>query len=173
MNHLELIIGNLCTLLAMGGNAISSTRKTAKGVLLMQTLSQVIYCISGIVLKGYSASVQNVVSILRNIAAIRKVNSKILEWALVALGVILGIVFNNRGVVGLLPVLGNLQYTLVIFRYPDRQRTLKISFLISVLSFAVFNIVLWNFVGVASDLFVSITTAIMLIREKKAPSAEN
>lgn len=173
MNHLELIIGNLCTLLAMGGNAISSTRKTAKGVLLMQTLSQVIYCISGIVLKGYSASVQNVVSILRNIAAIRKVNSKILEWALVALGVILGIVFNNRGVVGLLPVLGNLQYTLVIFRYPDRQRTLKISFLISVLSFAVFNIVLWNFVGVASDLFVSITTAIMLIREKKAPAAEN
>ena len=173
MNHLDLIVGNLCTLLAMGSNAISSTRKTAKGVLLMQTLSQGIYCISGIVLKGYSASVQNVVSILRNIAAIRKVNSKVLEWVLVALGLILGIVFNNRGLVGLLPVLGNLQYTLVIFRYPDRQRALKISFLISVLSFAVFNIVLWNFVGVASDLFVSITTAIMLIRDKKSPPAEN
>ena len=173
MNNLDLIIGNLCTLLAMGGNAISSTRKTAKGVLMMQTLSQVIYCISGIVLKGYSASVQNVVSILRNIAAIRKINSKVLEWVLVALGLILGIVFNNRGLVGLLPVLGNLQYTLVIFRFPDRQRTLKISFLISVLSFAVFNIVLWNFVGVASDLFVSITTALMLIREKKAATAES
>ena len=173
MNNLDLIIGNLCTLLAMGGNAISSTRKTAKGVLMMQTLSQVIYCISGIVLKGYSASVQNVVSILRNIAAIRKINSKVLKWVLVALGLILGIVFNNRGLVGLLPVLGNLQYTLVIFRFPDRQRTLKISFLISVLSFAVFNIVLWNFVGVASDLFVSITTALMLIREKKAATAES
>lgn len=173
MNHLELIIGNLCTLLAMGGNAISSTRKTAKGILLMQTLSQGIYCISGIVLKGYSASVQNVVSILRNIAAIRKVNSKVLEWVLVALGVILGIVFNNRGLVGLLPVLGNLQYTLVIFRFWDHQRAIKISFLISVLSFAVFNIVLWNFVGVASDLFVATTTAMMLIRERKSASKES
>ena len=70
-----VIIGNLCTLLAMGANALSSTRKSTKGVLRVQNLSQISYFVSGIVLGGYSAAVQNVVSILRNIAAIRNVKS--------------------------------------------------------------------------------------------------
>lgn len=160
----NLIIGNVCTLLAMGANALSSTRKTAKGVLRLQNVSQAIYFFCGIILGGYSASVQNVVSILRNVAAIRNIKSKTVAWGLTAAGVVLGILFNNRGVMGLLPVIGNLQYTLAIFRFKDNERVLKISFLISVASFVVFNIVLYNFVGAAADLLVLITTAVVLIR---------
>ena len=168
MNILHLIAGNLCTLLAMLCNAFSSTRKTTKGVLLTQNLGQLIYCVSAVLLKGYSAAVQNIVSILRNFAAIRNVRSKLLEWFLVVLGVVLGVVCNNRGLIGLLPVLGNLQYTLAIFRFKDNQRAIKISFLISVASFAVFNIVIYNFVGIISDLIVIITTVLVLIRDKKS-----
>jgi len=162
----NLIIGNLCTLLAMGANAISSTRKTAKGVLAMQSVGQLIYFISAIVLKGYSAAVQNAVSIFRNVAAIRNVKSKTVEWVLTIAGVALGIWFNNRGIIGLLPVLGNLQYTLAIFRLKDNQRLLKISFLLSVASFLIFNVVLYNFVGLISDAVVVITTSVVLIRER-------
>lgn len=167
MNNLDLIIGNLATLLAMGSNAISSTRKTANGVLWMQNVSQLIYCFSAFVLKGYSAAVQNAVSILRNLAAIANIRSKVLEWVLVVTGVVLGVVFNNRGLIGLLPVLGNLQYTIAIFRWKDKERILKLSFLISVASFVLFNFVIRNYVGVCCDLFVIITTSIVLIRERK------
>lgn len=160
----NLIIGNLCTLLAMGANAASSTRKTAKGVLALQNLSQLIYFISAIVLGGYSAAVQNVVSILRNFAAIRNVKSKTVAWVLTAAGVVLGVVFNNRGLMGLLPVVGNLQYTLAIFWFKDNQWVLKTSFMLSVLSFAIFNITLYNYVGVLSDTIVIVTTAIVLIK---------
>ncbi len=162
----NLIIGNLCTLLAMGANAISSTRKTAKGVLTVQSIGQLIYLLSAIVLRGYSAAVQNAVSVLRNVAAIRNVKSKTLEWILTIAGVALGVLFNNRGIIGLLPVLGNLQYTLAIFRIKNNERLLKISFLISVASFLAFNIVLYNFVGLISDTVVVITTTIVLIRER-------
>ena len=48
--NIGTIIGNLCALLAMGTDAISATRKTAKGMLWMQTLSQVIYCVGTIAL---------------------------------------------------------------------------------------------------------------------------
>ena len=167
MNHLDLIIGNLCTLLAMGSNAISSTRKTVKGVLVMQNVSQVIYCFSAIVLKGYSAAVQNAVSFFRNLAAIWNLRSKALEWALVIAGVVLGVVCNNRGLMGLLPVLGNLQYTLAIFRFKGNQRLLKISFLLSVVSFVIFNFVICNYVGVICDSVVIVTTSIVLIRDRK------
>ena len=167
MNNLDLIIGNLCTLLAMGSNAISSTRKTVKGVLAMQNVSQVIYCFSAIVLKGYSAAVQNAVSFFRNLAAIWNIRSKALEWVLIAAAAVLGVAFNNRGLMGLLPVVGNLQYTLAIFRFKGQERILKTSFLLSVVSFVIFNFVIQNYVGVVCDSVVIITTAIVLIRDRK------
>ena len=168
-----ILIGNLCTFFAMIFNSVSSTRKTAKGVLWMQTVSQGVYLISAVVLRGYSAAVQNAVGIFRNIAAIRNIKSKALEWLLVGLGVILGVVFNNRSWIGLLPVIGNFQYTLAIFRFKDDERKLKFCFLLSVLAFAIFNCAIHNYVGVVSDMFVVITTAIVLLKpQKKTDEAE-
>lgn len=169
MRTTTLIIGNLCTLMAMGSNAISATRKTKNGILWTQSISQLIYLSSALVLRGYSAAVQNVVSIVRNLAAIRNIRNAWLEWFLVGLAAVLGIVFNNRGLIGLLPVIGNLQYTIVIFRLRDKDRALKFSFWISTLCFAIFNVTIFNFVGVLSDLVVLITTGIVLLKpEKKA-----
>jgi hypothetical protein len=167
MNHLDLIVGNLCSLLAMGSNAISSTRKTVKGVLAMQNVSQVIYCFSAIVLKGYSAAVQNAVSFFRNLTAIWNIHSKALEWVLIAAAAVLGVAFNNLGLLGLLPVVGNLQYTLAIFRFKGKERLLKISFLISLVAFVIFNFAIGNYVGVICDSVVIVTTIVVLIRDRK------
>lgn len=167
-----VIIGNLCTLLAMGANAASATRKTTKSMLKAQNISQLVYCASAIVLRGYSAAVQNVVSIARNIVAIRNIKSKSLEWTLVVLGAVLGVAFNNRGVLGLLPVIGTLQYTLAIFRIKGNERALKISFLLSTVAFVAFNISLYNFVGAAADSTVAITTIVALIRENNKKLAQ-
>ena len=166
MNTISIVVGNACSLLAMVTDSISSTRKTAKGVLLVQSLSQLIYCTSTIVLKGYSGAVQNAVSIVRNFVAIKKIESKFLEWFLVLLGVVLGICFNNLGLIGYLPVVANLQYTLAVFKFKDNDRALKISFVICVGMFAIFNIAILNFVGVCSNLVVMATTLVFLLKRK-------
>ena len=163
---LGLVIGNICSLLAMITDSISSSRKTAKGVLMVQNISQLIYCFGSIVLRGYSAAVQNAVSILRNFAAMREKQSKWIEYALIALGVVLGVCFNNRGIAGLLPVVANLQYSIAVFRFRDNERALKISFMIAVFSFAVFNAVLMNIVGVISNLVVFFTAFAFLCKKK-------
>lgn len=169
---MDIIIGNLCTLLGMGANAFSATRKNMKGVLRAQNLGQVIYFASAIVLRGYSAAVQNVVSILRNIVAIRNINSKAIQWILTGLALVFGVAFNNRGLMGLLPVVGNLQYTLAIFRFPDNERAVKLSFLLSSICYAVFNIVIQNYVGIAADSFVVVATAIVLLKGLKKTENE-
>ena len=122
--NISLILGNLCSLLAMATDSISSAQKTAKRVLIVQNLSQVIYFTGGILLKGYSGAVQNAVSFLRNMIAIWKIESKVIEWILLVLGVALGLACNNLGLVGLLPVLANLQYTLAVFRFKDNEQSL-------------------------------------------------
>lgn len=165
--HINLIVGNLCSLLAMGTDSLSSTQKTTKGVLLVQSLSQLIYGIGTAILGGYSGAVQNAVSILRNFVAIRGIKNRYLEWFLVALGVVLGVAFNNLGLLGLLPVVANLQYTLVIFRCGGNQRLLKISFMISVGMFALFNLAILNLVGAVTNLAVVVTTGVVLIRTRK------
>ena len=167
MNEIHLIIGNVCSLLAMVTDSVSSTRKTAKGVLLVQSLSQLIYFIGTVVLKGYSGAVQNAVSILRNFVAIRDIRSKYVEWALVGLGVVLGLAFNNLGFMGLLPVIANFQYTIAVFRFQDNERALKISFAIAVGMFAVFNIAIFNVVGVVSNSVVFVTTLAVLLKSGK------
>lgn len=163
----NLIIGNLCSLLAMVTDAISSSRKTARGVLLVQSLSQLIHGIGTLALKGYSGAVQNGVSILRNFVAIQGIRNRWVEWWLMALGVVLGIGLNNLGWMGLLPVIANFQYTLAIFRFRNSERALKLSFLVSMVLFALFNAAIYNAVGVVSNLVVAGTTAVFLCKTGK------
>ena len=163
---MDIIIGNICSLLAMGTDSLSSTRKTARDVLLVQCLSQLIYCVGAIILRGYSAAVQNAVSILRNVAAIRGKTHALLQWTLVALGVVLGLLFNNLGLAGLLPVVANLEYSLAVFRFQDNERALKIAFLISVALYGIFNLFILNFVGFLTNSAVAVMTAINLIKKK-------
>lgn len=167
MNTTNIVIGNVCSLLAMISDSVSATRKTAKGILWVQIVSQLLYCLGSIVLKGYSSAVQNVVSIIRNLVAIKNIQSKFLERVLFILGIVLGVAFNNLGVMGLLPVIANLQYTLCVFKFKGNERALKISFAVCCAFFAVFNIAILNFVGVGSNLVIIIATIVVLVKEKK------
>lgn len=170
MDRYSLIIGNISSLLAMGTDALSSTQKTTKRVLWVQNLSQLIYCIGAFLLGGYSGCVQNVVSIVRNLVAIKQISKKWIEWTLTILGVVLGLVFNTIGWVGLLPIMSNLQYTFVVFRFKGNERALKSSFLASALMFAVFSGAILNVVGVFTNLIVAVATAVFLIKSKSTVS---
>ena len=94
-----LIAGNLCSLMGMGADVVSASQKSAKGVLWVQTLGQVLYTLSCLFLKGYSAVVQHAISVVRNLAAIYGVQNKAVEWGCVGSAVVLGLFFNNRGII--------------------------------------------------------------------------
>ena len=57
----------------------------------VQIVSQFFYGASSFVLKGYSGTAQNVVAVFRNLAAMKNVKSKVIEYALILAGVVLGI----------------------------------------------------------------------------------
>ena len=40
MNSFRLIVGNMCSLLVMATDSFRSTRKTTRGVLMVQSISQ-------------------------------------------------------------------------------------------------------------------------------------
>ena len=163
---LDIIVGNVCSLCAMVTDSISGTRKKRGQILGIRIISQFFYAAGSIVLKGYSSTAQNFVAILRNLAAIKNVKYKAIEWILISLGVGLGIVFNNRGLLGWLPIVANLIYSVAIFKFKN-EVALKIVFIINLLMYTAFSIVIQNYVGAVANTVVAIITAISLIKTKR------
>lgn len=164
---LTVIIGNICSTGGLIADIIGASRKKASQVLFFQCITQLFYTFSTIILGGYSAAVQNVVGIVRNIVAIKHINSKALTVILVALPVVLGIAVNTIGFVGLLPVIANLFYSVSVFRFHDRERPLKYCLLVNLVLFAVFNAFILNYVNMLSNIIVIITTTVSLICGRK------
>ena len=167
MFHSDVLIGNLCSIGAMITDSFSGTRKKRSEILGIQILSQIFYGAATIALKGYSSTMQNIVAILRNLAAMKDIKNRAIEWFLILLGVVLGVAFNNRGLLGLLPVVANLEYSIAMFYFKDSERNLKLAFIVNVLMYCVSSAVIYNFVGAVSNIVVAITTAVSLMKESK------
>ena len=160
----SVIIGNLFSLCAMISDSISGTRKKHSEMMAVQIVSQFFYAAASIALKGYSSTAQNVVAVFRNYAAMKNVKSKVLEWILILAGVVLGVILNNRGLLGWLPIIANLEYSISVFKLKDNETALKIAFILNSLMYAVFNAVIKNYVGVLSCSVIAITTLVSLIK---------
>ena len=163
-----IIFGNICSFLATITDSISSTRKTVKGVLGMQCLSQIIFIVVSIAFQGYADLVQNVVGLVRNLFAMSKKQVKGIEWVFVTLAVGLGLWFNNLGWLGLLPVLANFEYSLAVFRFADDERAMKVAFAVMNLLYMVYNFCMLNVVGGVCSAVVIVTTVIYLVKNKKS-----
>ena len=166
MTKTAIIIGNIFSLCAMISDSFSGTRKKHSQIMAVQIVSQFFYGASSIVLKGYSSTVQNVVAVFRNFAAMKNVKSKVLEWGLILAGVVLGIAFNNRGILGWLPIVANLEYSISVFKLKDNENALKLAFIINMVMYAVFNLAIMNYVGTVSCSVIAVTTAVSLIKAK-------
>jgi len=161
----EIILGNITSILACVSESYSTTRKTNKEALLVQCISQLFYGAGYIILKGYSGLVQNIVSLARNLFAAFGKSNKIIEWTLILAAAVFGIIFNNRGLLGLLPVAGNLLYSIAVFKFKDSNKNLKIAFGISSATYVIYNAAVLNFVGAATSLVIVISVVINLIKK--------
>ena len=169
----EILIGNICSLCAMASDSVSATRKKNSEILGIQILSQVFYGTGTILLKGYSSTAQNAVAILRNLAAMKNAKSKAVEWILVGLGVALGVVFNNRGLLGWMPIIANLEYSIAVFRFKDNTKGLKLAMIVNMLMYSVFSFFIQNYVGTVTNLVVAVTTAVSLLRDRAQTQPES
>ncbi|MBR4019063.1 MAG: hypothetical protein IKK12_05885, partial [Clostridia bacterium] len=59
----------------------------------------------------------------------------------------------------------NLEYSIAVFRFKDNERALKISFVICVVMFAVFDVVIMNIVGLIVNCVVVATTVAFLCKK--------
>lgn len=172
MDSQTILIGNIICAIGLVIDLFSVSRKKAKTVLTYQLFSYGCYGLSTFILKGYTATVQDIFSIIRNAFAIMGVKSKALQIFLVSLPVVIGVIINNRGFIGLFPVVGNLVYAISMFFFDGKVIPLKIGLLLDVCLFFVFNFTIQNYVGMANNALMFLTTLGFVIRTLKSEKSE-
>lgn len=168
----DIILGNVMNLLGSAFNAFSSTRPSRKAILLVQEAAMACFVASGVFLKGYSGVVQNVVGMIRNVVAVYLPKDRFIGWLLVILGIVFGIYFNNRGLLGLFPVVCSVPFAVAAIRKDCDPLLLKVALTISNFGFLVYAFVTYNFVGIVTNSFAIAVALASIYRDLKERRAK-
>ena len=107
---MRLIIGNLFAFVASLLFIYSGILKRKDKILIAQSFQKALSVISNIVLHGYSGAIVHAVSFIRNILCYYDKLNIVVKIILTMITLILSFLFNNMGVIGLLPLFSSLIY---------------------------------------------------------------
>ena len=112
MNY--IITGNLIALVASLLMVYSGIVKKKSDIIYIQTIQILLSVVSNIVLGGITGAIVNFASCIRNILCYKnKLGSKE-KFILILIVSVLSIKFNNLSIIGLLPLISTVIYTLLI-----------------------------------------------------------
>lgn len=161
-----LIIGNIFSLLSAICLAVSVIKKSKRDLIWWQIID-VIFCIlSNIALYTYSALTTNSISLIRNILAYKNKLNKNITWILLILCVIAGLCANNRGIIGLFPIIASASYTIFMFITKNEQQ-MRWALVSNLILWFVHDAYVQAYPSALTDLILSIWTAIQIFKYRK------
>lgn len=128
-----LVIGNIVALIGSLLMVYTGLIKKKDKIILWQTIQIGLMIISNLILGGITGAITNIISCIRNILCYKNKLTKIAKTVLIIISIILGIVFCNYGLIGLLPIISTIIYIL----FMDIQDVVKFKILI------IFTMVMW------------------------------
>lgn len=167
---MQLICGNIVALIASVLMIISGILKDRKRIIYIQTLQILAFAISDLILGGYTGTIINLISLVRNILCYKDKLTNKMKILLIVPSIILSLLFNNLEFLGLLPVISSVIYTC----FMSTKNTIKLK------SVIIFTMILWliydsfikSYTSAVFDLFSIIANAVsiyQLAHKKTSP----
>ena len=164
-----LILGNVFSLLSAICIAISVLKKNKNDLILWQVID-VIFCIlSNIALYTYSAMTTNSIALIRNILAYKNKLTKKITWILFILCIVVGLYANNRGLIGLFPIVASASYTIFMFTTKDEQQ-MRWALVSNLILWFVHDIYIQAYPSALTDVVLSIWTSVQIFKKSKIKS---
>lgn len=163
-----LLIGNIIALLASTLMIIASYLKNKRNILLVQTGQMILFVLCNIVLGGITGIIINTASVIRNFLVL---NNKLTKTSILIISIIMTIlclIYNNLGLVGLLPLLATLIYTIFI----NTKSTIKLKslILITLICWGIYDFTIKSYISVIFNMtgvVASIISIYQLLRNNK------
>jgi hypothetical protein len=164
-----LIIGNVFSLLSAICIAVSVIKKS-KADLIWWQIFDVLFCIfSNIALYTYAALTTNLLSLIRNILAYKNKLTKTITIILLILCIIIGLLANNRGIIGLFPITASASYTIFIYITKNEQQ-MRWALVSNLLLWFVHDFYVQSYPLALTDVILSIWTCLQIYKNKKKVS---
>lgn len=162
-----LVIANIISLIGCVVMVAIGLINERKKILLTQCVQWTIMSISNLMLGGITAVISNTISIARNLYSIKKPLTMPIKLLIIAAQLSLTIAINKQGLLGWLPAIGVVTFTL--FLDVKDEKILKLWMIFGQTLWAIFDISLKNYTAFAFDIFTIISTLIgiwKLLQEK-------
>ena len=106
-----LVIGNIIALIGSVLLICTGLLSKKKHIVFVQSIQILCFVISNLVLKGFSGVVINSLSFFRNIFAYKEKLTNPIKICFIVVAAFLCIIFNNKGIIGFLPLISMCLYT--------------------------------------------------------------
>lgn len=165
---MNIYVGNIIALIASLLMVYTGILRSKQKIIYLQTVQIGLSVISNIILGGISGAIINVVSCIRNILCYNNKLNSLSKIIIISLSIILILLFNNLGIIGLLPLISIIVYTLFI----NTKDVIELKLLI------IFTMIMWgiydfyiksytSFIFDAATIIVNMISIIKLNRKKK------
>lgn len=157
-----IVIGNIVALMASVAMVYAGILKDKKQILSAQTVQCGLFILSNIILGGIPGAIVNFLSCIRNILCY-KGKLGIFEIVILAtLSVSLTVIFNELGIIGLLPMISTVLY--IFFMNTKSIVKFKILVISTTVLWLIYDICIKSYTSALFDLFCVITNVISLIQ---------
>ena len=145
----SIIIGNIIALIASILMVYSGMLKQKKKILYVQTVQIGLSVVSNIVLGGITGAIINAISMIRNIICYKEKLGTREKIIITILAVVLSLIFNNLGIIGILPVISTVTYVWLMNVKDVRKFKLLIAF--TMLMWLIYDTVIKSYTSAIFD----------------------
>lgn len=149
-----LIIGNILSFIGVIFLALSSIIQDKKRTIFYQIFDCLFATFSNIVLGGFSGAIVCLAALVRNVLVYFDKNNRILMVIISVIMTISGFWFNRHGIIGWLPIIASIQYTLWLGWGFTSNKSIKMALAINLAIWAVYDAVIMAFPALAADLII-------------------
>ncbi|SDA30249.1 inner membrane protein [Ruminococcus sp. YE71] len=112
-----VMIGNIISFFACSLTTASGFIRSKKIALLLQSVQMTLSGLVCIILGSPSGAIINFISIFRNILCSKDKLNNTAKGVIIGLSTVLSLMFNTRGMIGLIPVAATILYTLFLDKF--------------------------------------------------------
>lgn len=161
-----LILGNIFSFLASFCTAISVVKKNKTDFMYWQVGNTLFAILTNAMLFSYTGITTNAVSLVRNVLAYKNKLSFVITLLICTISISLGLIFNNRGLIGILPVFSSAGYTLCIYLTKNEQQ-LRYALIVDLSLWAMYYLYIKGYPSAITYIILNIWTLIQIFRNHK------
>lgn len=140
---------------------VSDDKKCVK----LQSVQIFMFIISNAILKGITGVIINTLSLVRNILSYKEKINVYIKYFILVLIIVLSVIFNNLGIVGYLPLIGTIVFTIFIDSKSNFKFRASLTF--SIFMWLIYDTYIMSYSSAIFDFFSLVGGFISIFKMKK------